>query len=431
MQHQGAVATGAESPVATMSGSNYYVATNGDDSNPGTESQPWRTIQKAADAMVAGDTVYVRGGTYSGFHLAESGTEGNLITFKAYPGEQPILDGGSLVGFTDYHGSSVVGYFAIDGFEIRNFAHGIDLGKSRNFVLRNNKVYNNSLTGITLDDCHNGEIHHNTVYENRSHSGIWVSGSTSIDIHHNVAYSNEQNGIGLTHGSDNNLIHHNTAYSNSCRSDQRYAGIGIEVGSENNKTYNNLIYRNCHAGYLTNSPNNEIYHNVIFGNTGAQISLGDWRGSLPTGNIIKNNILVVTDTSDNAIAFWRDATSYDALQNIFDHNLYYYVNGPDKSDMVVVWVSPYSRAYSFAQWRNNAGKEEHGLLNDPQFVDSNHNDFHLRPESPAIDAGANVGVDTDFDGKQRPQAGGFDIGAYEYLGVRLVAWARETTAYLS
>lgn len=43
----------------------YYVAKNGNDSNPGTESQPWRTIQKAAETLVAGDTVYIKAGTYN------------------------------------------------------------------------------------------------------------------------------------------------------------------------------------------------------------------------------------------------------------------------------------------------------------------------------------------------------------------------------
>ena len=36
-----ALTVGVEPPAAAMSGSIYCVATNGDDSNPGTESQPW------------------------------------------------------------------------------------------------------------------------------------------------------------------------------------------------------------------------------------------------------------------------------------------------------------------------------------------------------------------------------------------------------
>jgi hypothetical protein len=43
----------------------YYVATNGSDSNPGTLAQPWLTIQHAANAAVAGDTVTVEPGTYA------------------------------------------------------------------------------------------------------------------------------------------------------------------------------------------------------------------------------------------------------------------------------------------------------------------------------------------------------------------------------
>lgn len=43
-------------------------------------------------------------------------------------------------------------------------------------------------------------------------------------------------------------------------------------------------------------------------------------------------------------------------------------------------------------------------------------DFHLRPDSPAIDAGAPIpSVTTDFDGVKRPQGKGYDIGAYEFV----------------
>ncbi len=42
----------------------YYVSPSGLDSNPGTFTQPWRTISKAARTVKAGDVVYIRGGTY-------------------------------------------------------------------------------------------------------------------------------------------------------------------------------------------------------------------------------------------------------------------------------------------------------------------------------------------------------------------------------
>ena len=45
-------------------GTTYYVSPSGSDTSPGTETQPWQTIQKAADTLVAGDTVYIKAGTY-------------------------------------------------------------------------------------------------------------------------------------------------------------------------------------------------------------------------------------------------------------------------------------------------------------------------------------------------------------------------------
>jgi hypothetical protein len=43
----------------------YYVATNGNDANPGGQSQPFRTIAKGISVLVSGDTLYLRQGTYN------------------------------------------------------------------------------------------------------------------------------------------------------------------------------------------------------------------------------------------------------------------------------------------------------------------------------------------------------------------------------
>jgi Protein of unknown function (DUF1565) len=51
------------SAVFGQANSSFYVATAGNDSNPGTKAAPWRTIQHAADTAHAGSTVYVRGGS--------------------------------------------------------------------------------------------------------------------------------------------------------------------------------------------------------------------------------------------------------------------------------------------------------------------------------------------------------------------------------
>ena len=84
----------------------YYVAPTGSDSNPGTLAAPFATLQKGADTAVAGDTVWLRGGTYkittpkssgAGIELSKSGTsDTNRIKYWAYAGETPLFDFSNL-----------------------------------------------------------------------------------------------------------------------------------------------------------------------------------------------------------------------------------------------------------------------------------------------------------------------------------------------
>ena len=47
------------------SAATYYVAPTGNDTYPGSITQPWLTWQKAFSTAQAGDTVYFRGGVYN------------------------------------------------------------------------------------------------------------------------------------------------------------------------------------------------------------------------------------------------------------------------------------------------------------------------------------------------------------------------------
>jgi hypothetical protein len=77
-------------------GATYFVSTTGLDTNPGTLSKPWLTVEKAVNTVVAGDTVYVRGGEYAGIKngwaFQNSGTQLQPITLSNYPGEQAVLE---------------------------------------------------------------------------------------------------------------------------------------------------------------------------------------------------------------------------------------------------------------------------------------------------------------------------------------------------
>ncbi|MDW8404793.1 DUF2341 domain-containing protein [Chloroflexus sp.] len=76
----------------------YYVSSTGNDANPGTLVQPFRTIQKCAEVAVAGDTCYIRAGVYrETVRPANSGANGAPITFKPYNGERVVISGADLL----------------------------------------------------------------------------------------------------------------------------------------------------------------------------------------------------------------------------------------------------------------------------------------------------------------------------------------------
>jgi len=59
---------------------------------------PWRTIQKAADTLTAGDTAYIRVGVYvERVEVQHSGSPDAYITYAVYPGETAILDGKDVI----------------------------------------------------------------------------------------------------------------------------------------------------------------------------------------------------------------------------------------------------------------------------------------------------------------------------------------------
>jgi len=51
---------------------------------------------------------------------------------------------------------------------------------------------------------------------------------------------------------------------------------------------------------------------------------------------------------------------------------------------------------------------------DPSFTSAATNDFTLASSSPAINAGVDVGLTTDYRGMVVPQGAAPDIGAYEF-----------------
>jgi hypothetical protein len=89
----------------------YYVSSSqGSDENAGTENKPFKTIQKAADVMVAGDECLIDDGVYrEAITLKTSGTEEKPISFKAMEDAEVVISGTEVL-----EGVNWVGYFDYD-----------------------------------------------------------------------------------------------------------------------------------------------------------------------------------------------------------------------------------------------------------------------------------------------------------------------------
>lgn len=98
------LALGSALLASSVQAATYYVSASGSDSNAGTLSAPFQSITKAQSVAASGDTVYLRGGTYSSFTIAGSDSNYNFvhnitksgITYAAYSGEMPIFNFSSV-----------------------------------------------------------------------------------------------------------------------------------------------------------------------------------------------------------------------------------------------------------------------------------------------------------------------------------------------
>src|SRR5438477_9675031 len=108
------IVTGLLISASPAVGGTFYVSPGGNDANSGTVGAPWRTIRKAASALVAGDTAILMNGTYiePEVQFDRSGTGSQPITLQAQNKHQAILSSTSSCN----PNISVYGsYITIDG----------------------------------------------------------------------------------------------------------------------------------------------------------------------------------------------------------------------------------------------------------------------------------------------------------------------------
>lgn len=325
----------------------YYVAPTGDDSNSGTLEAPWKTIQKAADTLVAGETVFVRGGVYKEFvTIINSGSEERgFITYKALSGEKPVLDGEDMNvddGNSTLMYLSNASYIIVDGFEMRNvktadpdvYPAGIRVREGGYHIqLLNNNVHNivhekkegnahgihiygNSASEMSDIVIKGNEVHHLITGNSEA---LTISGNVNgFLIENNSVHDNNNIGIDLAgfynackspciDRARNGKVRGNSVFNNSSVSNPAYEGHyaagGIYAdGATKIIIENNFVYNNDFGIELASENQRkqtsqiEVRNNVIYQNNGAGIimggassSNGGTSDSIITNNILRNN----------------------------------------------------------------------------------------------------------------------------------------------
>jgi len=164
----------------------YYVSTSGADANAGTsDAAAFRTLQKAANSVAAGDVVLVRPGTYAGFRRmnAPGGTAAAPIRFSADPGVVVSSFGpGEANALINLENTSAAdGYYVIEGFEVNaaNRNRGIRSALSRHNVIRNNVVHGADDSNIFASRSDFVTVEGNVCFDAAGQHGIYVNGSDS------------------------------------------------------------------------------------------------------------------------------------------------------------------------------------------------------------------------------------------------------------
>jgi parallel beta-helix repeat protein len=405
--------------------SNYVVSPQGDDHNPGTEQQPWLTLQHAANSVFAGDTVDVLAGDYKGFDLEHSGSAGNPIIFHAEPGVNIVEPEARRWGVGDgRYGDGInvenfsnISWIVIDGFHVARMPEaGIRVvGDSRDhadFVtVTNNSCDANGRWGIFTGYADHLDIENNVCTNSVQEHGIYVSNSPlAPTIRNNIAFGNNACGIqinadgGVCDGAliDKNILHDNGYwYGNG-------GGAAINLdGVINSRIQNNLLYNNHGSGivlYVYNGAQ-PSHDNVVVNNTVVQATNGRYDlliSDRSINNKVFNNIFTglgrgtITITSDSLPGFQCD---FNVVGTHFE------IDGSGKT---------------FDQWQSSTGEDLDSFMasvND-LFVDPAGGDYHLNSNSPAIGGGqaSFAGVDAptdDLDGNSRSNYGRWDLGCYE------------------
>ncbi len=443
----------------------YYVSPSGNNSNPGTLEQPWKTPGYGSRQLLPGDTLIVLGGRYilqefdADIITPSSGTPDAWITITGEEGNRPILAArDNLITAINLSG---VNFVRIQNLEITHdstasgdslwFRDGLEIlgSPSSHIILKDLYIHHIDEFGMNIQDVDNLQILNcrieyagfgalggpageqggwrNVVIKNShlSWSGHYYQGGDGSNRPYDRpdgfgiepangpviienTYAEHNYGDGLDSKAANTIIRQCIVANNSCD--------GVKIWGDSSRIENTLIYGRGDgnpepspwAAIVIEPETSANYHFEII-----NVTVDDSIGhnylvyvqynypDVPANITIRNTIF--SGRGVECPIFIGAASTLVA-----DHNLFYFPQNE-------IILSHGNVNYTCG---NISSLGEGNICGNPLFIQTawgEQGNYHLLQGSPAIDAGSNLGVPSiDLDGFLRDAHP--DIGAYEYRG---------------
>lgn len=212
---------------------------------------------------------------------------------------------------------------------------------------------------------------------------------TSNEVYHNTASASSDGkggGLALKSSSEYHLLANQVVGNTASASDPQSHGGGVELTNGSAVLINNIVAQNhaakgaglCGWEYAAL----DAAHNSIDANEDQGLYLGEQCVLSAENNIVSAHSgagLYAAETSTSIVLtntlWWNNAIDHSGAGVVMDYAAH------------------------------------HG---DPRFANASGSDYHILSASAALDAGADCGVESDYEGDARPLGAGYDLGADEW-----------------